>query len=128
MPSDLLRFDDEMELEAGWRLDGQDGAGQRVQLSLGETELRQAYLGVTIGRHPHLCELLIDDPTVSRRHFRLSLGTAGLLVEDVHSLNGTIVDGLPLTPFLPVVLHDGQVLTIGRVNLTVSRLAGRGAD
>ncbi len=40
------------------------------------------------------CEIRIDDPDVSRRHARLVLREDGLLVEDLGSKNGTLVDGV----------------------------------
>ena len=79
------------ELEAGWALEGTDGEGRPVRLVFGETELARSYLGVTVGRHPDLCDRVIDDPGISRRHMRLSLAEGNLRVEDLNSLNGTLV-------------------------------------
>ena len=114
-------------LEGGWRLEGHDGMGRPVRLLVGETELSRAYLGVTIGRHPMLCQRLIEDSNVSRRHFRLGRSAGGAFIEDVNSLNGTYLDGEALKPFDPVMLHDGQNLTLGRVVLTASRLGAEPA-
>jgi len=111
------------ELEWGWRLHGEDGGGRPVEITIGETELSNAESGLTVGRHPALCEYVIDDSGVSHRHIRLSRGADGMLVEDVNSLNGTRLDGHPLQPFEPVIVRDGQRLTVGRVSLTVARLA-----
>lgn len=108
--------------EAGWSLSGLDGQGDRVELFLSETELQQAYLGMTVGRHAQLCERVLDDPSISRRHFRLAQDASGLLVEDVNSLNGTLLEGERIPPFHPVALHDGDNLTVGRVDLTVRRV------
>lgn len=115
------------ELEAGWALTGTDGRNGRLRLLIGESRLSQAYLGLTIGRHPALCELVVEDPTVSRRHARIGRDSDGLFVEDVNSLNGTVVDGQPLQPFTPTRLHEGQSLLLGEVVLTVERLAGGSA-
>ena len=110
------------DLEWGWRLQGEDNAGRPIEITIGETELSQAATGVTVGRHPDLCEYVIDDAGISHRHFRLSRGADGLLLEDVNSLNGTQLDGHPLTPFEPVVVRHGQCLTAGRIDLLVLRL------
>ncbi len=110
------------DLEGGWRLQGSDGDGRPVRLLIGQSQLASTYLGVTIGRHPALCDLMVDDPSVSRRHLRIGRGAGGLFVEDVHSLNGTFVDDKLLTPFEPCELTDGDTLILGRVTLTVSRL------
>ena len=112
------------EVEGGWRLDGHDGVGRPVRILVGETELARTYLGVTIGRHPMLCQRVIEDSSISRRHFRLARAAEGAFVEDINSLNGTYLDGEELKPFEAVVLHDGQTLTLGRVVLTASRLGG----
>jgi predicted component of type VI protein secretion system len=109
-------------LEGGWVLDGTDGDGRPVRITLGDTELGRAYLGLAVGRHPALNERVIDDPTVSRRHARFGVAGGELFAEDLSSLNGTFVDGLPITPFQAVQVASGQVLDIGRVTLRVARL------
>jgi pSer/pThr/pTyr-binding forkhead associated (FHA) protein len=109
-------------LETGWVLVGKDGAGRPVRLTFGETELARAYLGLTVGRHPALCEHVVDDPTVSRRHFRIGLGEQELFVEDVASLNGTFLDGALLPPFQAVPLRPGQTLEAGRLVLELAGL------
>jgi pSer/pThr/pTyr-binding forkhead associated (FHA) protein len=118
----------EPALEGGWALEGTDGARQPLRLVFGDTELARAYLGIAIGRHPALCERVIDDPTVSRRHLRVGSAEGRLFVEDLNSLNGTLLDGAPIPCFEPVPVEPGQVLTLGRVSLMVSRLADRGAS
>ena len=115
-------MDSNLDLEGGWRLDGTDGAGNPVRLLIGQTQLAMVYLGVTIGRHPALCDLAVDDPSISRRHVRIGRGAGGLFVEDVHSLNRTFVDDRLLEPFEPCPLQEGDTLSLGRVRLTVSRL------
>lgn len=116
---------DETPLAEGWGLEGADGAGREIRLVFGEDELAKAYLGLTIGRHPQLCERTIDDPTVSRRHLRIGLRGGELFAEDVNSLNGTLLDGQGLTPFQAVVLREGQTLTLGRAILRVRRTGDR---
>ncbi len=117
------------DLESGWYLEGSDGRGRRVRLSVGETELARNYLGVTFGRHPALCQRVIEDGSVSRRHFRIGRNAAGAFIEDVNSLNGTSLDGVLLQPFEPAALAPGQTIMLGRVTLKLARLqdAGGGA-
>jgi EmrB/QacA subfamily drug resistance transporter len=50
---------------------------------------------VTIGRED--ADLAIGDPDVSRRHATISADGNALLVEDLGSLNGTFVDGQPIS-------------------------------
>lgn len=113
-------------LEGGWVLTGQTPDGAAIKLILGETELSRAYLGATIGRHPALCDRVIDEPGVSRRHLRIGIAEGGLFAEDLNSLNGTLLDGEELEPFRPEALLPEQVLTLGRIVLTVSRLSEEG--
>lgn len=109
-------------VEQLWALHGTDGSGGSVRIVLGETELTRAYLGIAIGRHSALCEKVIPDLSVSRRHLRIGIESGSLLAEDLNSLNGTLIDGEDLTPFDPAPLKAGQMLTLGRVNLTIEQL------
>ena len=65
---------------------------------------------------------MLDEPSISRRHARLALDGGVLVVEDLNSLNGTLVDGMELEPFAPRRLGPGQTLTLGAVELRVEAL------
>jgi predicted component of type VI protein secretion system len=108
-------------LEAGWVLSGRDGAGRLLRLVFGDTELSESYLGLVVGRHPALCDRVIDDPSVSRRHMRIGMAEGRAYVEDLNSLNGTLLDGEEVPQFQPVPMAAGQELTLGRVVLEVVR-------
>ena len=112
-------------LEGGWLLSGSEPDGRAVRLVFGETELARAYLGLTVGRHPALCERTLAHDSVSRRHFRIGIAEGKLFVEDLNSLNGTFVDDRELPPFQPTPLLPGQAIQAGRVNLAISRLDNR---
>lgn len=116
----------ERGLESAWRLAGEDAEGRALVLTVGQAELTTAYPGITVGRHPVLCDRVIDEPTVSRRHFRLSRTSEGTTVEDLSSLNGTLLDGRSLAPFEPEVLRDGQEIIAGRIRLRVSCMGSEG--
>lgn len=80
-------------------------------------EVREAF---EIGRE---CEgLLLDDPSISRRHLRLTPGPNGLTVDDLGSTNGTVVDGQPLT--VALVLRAGSVIELGAVRIEILPTAG----
>jgi hypothetical protein len=53
-------------------------------------------LYATIGRAADN-DVVLDDPTVSNHHARLSWSGAALVIEDLSSINGTFVDGQPVT-------------------------------
>ncbi|WP_019202934.1 ATP-binding cassette domain-containing protein [Tsukamurella sp. 1534] len=71
---------------------------------------------VTIGRTPDN-DLAIGDMLVSRRHARLLTGPQGLVIEDLHSANGTQVNGRRIGG--PTALRDGDVVTVGNSDLVV---------
>jgi pSer/pThr/pTyr-binding forkhead associated (FHA) protein len=109
-----------MSVETGWLL--VSPAGSAGRLVFGRSELMAHPLGLTIGRHPALSERVLDDPSVSRRHARLALDGGVLVVEDLNSLNGTLVDGEELEPFAPRRLGPGQLLTLGAVEFRLETL------
>lgn len=109
-------------LEGGWVLQGADEAGAEISIRLSDRDISRADFGLTLGRHPKLADRTIGDPSVSRRHLRISLREGRLVVEDLNSLNGTLLDGEDLPPFEPTPCAGGQKLRLGRVELTVSRV------
>jgi pSer/pThr/pTyr-binding forkhead associated (FHA) protein len=62
-----------------------------------------------IGRAPG-CELQIDSQSVSRHHAMLLKGTREIIIEDLNSTNGVLVNGRKVTRHM---LTDGDLLTIG---------------
>ena len=54
---------------------------------------------------------LIGDPSVSRRHARISQNGNGYVIEDLQSSNGTYVDGRRITS--PTVLMPGAQVGLG---------------
>ena len=76
----------------------------------------------TIGRAP-TADFIVDAPLVSRVHCRLTADRSDqLIVEDLGSTNGTIVNGRKADRG---VLRTGDRLLIGRVEFTISRPADR---
>jgi len=107
-------------LEGGWAL--QAGGRRALRIILGDMDLMRD-LGFVVGRHSALCDRTIDDITLSRRHCRFSVRGGQLFVEDLNSLNGTLVGGKDLPPFTPVPVLENQVVTLGRLTLRVQRVA-----
>ena len=62
---------------------------------------------------------------VSRRHARLLLKGADLLIEDLHSANGTWVNDARLSANQPYPLKHGDLIRLGRMRMRVNLLAGR---
>jgi pSer/pThr/pTyr-binding forkhead associated (FHA) protein len=74
---------------------------------------------VRIGREPGL-ELVIADDFVSTRHAQVVPGSAGPVLEDLGSTNGTMLNGGRLGS--PAALSAGDELSIGTVRMKVTRL------
>jgi hypothetical protein len=71
---------------------------------------------VVVGRGSE-ADLRINDPGVSRLHAELRLEDAGdLVVEDLGSTNGTLVDGQRIER---TRLHDGATVRVGHTDLVV---------
>ena len=80
-----------------------DQAGQRITLP------NQAI----IGRMPG-CDVQLDDPSVSRRHARISRANAGWLIEDLGSTNGVTVNGANVER---EYLSGGESIELGNVRM-----------
>jgi pSer/pThr/pTyr-binding forkhead associated (FHA) protein len=63
------------------------------------------------------CNLRIPSDSVSRRHCRLIYRDDYLTVEDLASVNGTLVNGQAIAK--PTIVHPGDRLTIGSVTFEV---------
>ena len=63
------------------------------------------------------CELHIDSQSVSRNHALLLKGTRELIIEDLNSTNGVIVNGRKVSRLF---LSDGDVVTIGETQFRCS--------
>ena len=69
------------------------------------------------------CTLQLADPSVSRRHARISADNgAPARIEDAGSSHGTYLDGRRLTG--PTALHDGVRIELGDQELVVERRRG----
>jgi DNA-binding winged helix-turn-helix (wHTH) protein len=79
---------------------------QKFPLSFGEH---------VIGRDPGAA-VRVDATTVSRRHAKIVVTSAGATIEDLDSKNGTQRDGQPVTT--PVPLSNGDALLIGSALIT----------
>lgn len=69
-------------------------------------------------------DIMITDPYASRIHASIRWAPQGYMVEDLRSTNGTYVNGQRITG--PVLLQPGQVIRIGRTELTFYALQGQG--
>ncbi|MDP7736714.1 ATP-binding cassette domain-containing protein [Mycobacterium paragordonae] len=63
------------------------------------------------------CDIVVSDVLASRRHAYLAPTSLGTEIRDNHSINGTFVNGIRVGS---AVLSEGDVVTIGNVDLTFS--------
>ena len=75
--------------------------------------------GVTIGRLPDNA-VIIDNPAVSGHHARVYLEGNQVVLEDLHSTNGTFVNGRPI---LRQLLQHGDEVLVGKHQLVFDRAA-----
>ncbi|MBE6469540.1 MAG: FHA domain-containing protein [Coriobacteriaceae bacterium] len=73
----------------------------------------------TIGRDP-ANGIFLNDMTVSRSHAKVMRTAAGMVIEDLGSLNGTWVDGAIVNS---APLHDGSSVQIGTFTLIYHEMA-----
>lgn len=70
---------------------------------------------LVVGRH-HSCEVVLDEPSVSRRHARLVFRDGTWVLQDLESTNGTIVNG---TIVGRCALRPGDQLILGYARLRI---------
>jgi ABC transport system ATP-binding/permease protein len=92
----------------GWILESNDTPSITLRLTPGAIK--------TVGRTAR-ADFIVDAALVSRLHCRLTADRSDqLVVEDLGSTNGTIVNGKKVER---VVLRVGDTLTVGRVEFMV---------
>lgn len=72
---------------------------------------------LTIGRELYN-DIALDDLHVSKNHARLTRQGDRLVIEDLHSVNGTLVNNTPITA--PTPLQPNDVITVGPFNFRVT--------
>lgn len=102
----------------------------RLFLAAGAVELRVVSIAgnmLTIGRRPYN-DVQLDDLTVSGEHALIRVRNGDVVVHDLGSRNGTLVNGLPIQQR---TLVDGDVVDIGiyrlRFEAARNEVAGRDA-
>jgi len=99
-----------------------DAAIWSVTVEKGTKALRGLHVDilgpVVIGRSPS-SDIVIDEPFVSATHARYTLQGPALVLEDLKSTNGTLVNGHPISQ--PVTLRDGDEVQVGDAIMRVGR-------
>ena len=99
-----------------------DAAIWAVDVEKGAKQLRGLHVDilgpVVVGRSPS-SDIVVDDPFVSATHARFTLQGPALVLEDLGSTNGTMVNGHLIDQ--PVTLRDGDEVQTGDTIMRVSR-------
>ncbi len=78
----------------------------------------------TIGTDPKNCDIVFHDTSVSRQHARITVGEEdNLLIEDLNSRNGTLLEGVPLQGKKP--LETNTLVTTGTTTFAVYDREGK---
>lgn len=101
--------------QSGPRLVGQQGSERGRIFAIPPT-------GLLVGRAGD-CNLILDDVEVSRRHARFSWQGSRLVVEDLGSANGTVVNGRPIPG--PQPLNERDMVGIGNSVFIVQGLTSQ---
>ncbi|GAB2589187.1 hypothetical protein GCM10026986_15750 [Nitrincola alkalisediminis] len=106
-----------------WVISGFCNSGDAVRFSVSQQELEA---GIVLGgRKTEDTTHIVPDNTVSGRHLRLRLqldtGSTSLILEDLDSMNGTLVDEQRLQPHHPKRISLQSRIQIGGSEIQVSR-------
>ena len=73
-----------------------------------------------VGRSQNRCQLVVTDPRVSRIHLRIVRSPdLGVTITDMHSANGSFLDGHRLPPGMAITWLIDQMAAIGSTQLTL---------
>ena len=87
----------------------------RLEFRVGQNQKILDVIGtVTIGRDK-TCEVMTDDPRASRKHARIYTDGNQFLLEDLHSRNGTYLNGTKISGKTP--LKHGDTVQIGQFTI-----------
>jgi S1-C subfamily serine protease len=106
----------------GWKLDVRTSAGKTFRIPITEAMFTNNGSRLVLGRSDELCDLVVEDETVSRQHADIRKNGKGFEVADRNSSNGTAVNGVFIRkPFQLIPLKPGDTLTVGNVKLDFDR-------
>ena len=71
-------------------------------------------------------DLKLDHREVSRHHLRIRFDEGRFLISDLESSNGTSLDGMRLTPQIPIELRPGQMISVGDFTLVLEKASESG--
>ena len=100
---------------------GQGDPGREVELPLTSRPIRLGRMDPNQSIYPEidLTDQLALEAGVSRRHACIYRRGNDVAVEDLGSINGTLLNGKRLAPYIPEPLKDGDQLQLGKLLIEV---------
>lgn len=96
------------------------GVSLTIMIGQSKTEVSIRSFPCLLGREADVCDVIISEPAVSRRHAKLLLEHGEVFVEDVSEHNGTFLNDMKLPPLGRARLHTGDLITLGRAHIRVN--------
>ena len=93
--------------------------GLKIRLTFDRNDARLMQQGLKIGRDQAVVDLHINNNSVSRQHAKIVIQAGELMIEDLNSTNGTMVNGKKLPSNALVPFPDRGRLLIGDVDLSI---------
>lgn len=88
------------------------GAGSSAWLRFADRSDIELLPGITVVGRSDSCQIVIEDPLISRRHACFVVDAQGVLVKDLGSMNGVLVNGVKVDGTR--ALAAGDRITIGK--------------
>ncbi len=95
---------------------------EEIRVKVSGEVLAQTSNGILLGRSSAQANCVIVENSVSRQHARLTLVNDTVMICDLESLNGTVVNGVKLVPGKNHPLPQGARIILGDVQLTMTIL------
>ena len=75
-----------------------------------------------IGREAASCDLVINEPAISRKHARILIESDTFYLADVSEHNGTYLNGIKLPPLGKARIHEGDHINLGRAEIVINQI------
>lgn len=105
----------------GISLTGFNSSGYPINLQISAQELSREF-GATVGRDHKVCNVVIDENGISKRHFQILWSGTQFEITDLSSTNGTYVNGVMLNPYNARPIQLNEEITVCDIQLRLASL------
>lgn len=96
------------------------GAGLSAWLRFADRSDVELLPGVTVVGRSDSCQIVIEDPLISRRHACFVVDAQGVLVKDLGSMNGVLVNGVKVEGTRALIAGDRVTIGKGEAELHIA--------